>query len=147
MSEAYDCEHEEELAKLFGEAATLLSGASSPELVIRFYDTLKDFFSNTNCWREWIQFTVVPNMQDYKIAPAHGGRIIRLLGAIDQNRVPQNAVMGEIGTVTFLYPYTTVQPMWANVVKTVTRAFKDGKPFPPYIPDWVLPSYSTGLLD
>src|SRR6516162_8670410 len=101
MPESYEHEHEEELAKLFGEASTLLAGASQAELTVKFYDTLKEFFSESNSWREWIQFTVVPNNQDYPITPV-SGRIIRLLGVIDQNRVPQAATMPKIGVIQFL---------------------------------------------
>lgn len=146
MSEAYDCETEEEIAKLFGEAASILTGSSQAQLTISLFDVLREFFNYSNSWMEWIQFTVVPEMQDYKIEPAHG-RILRLLNVVDQNRVPQQAVMPEIGTISFLFPYTIVQPMWACVAKTVIKAFKDGRPCTPWFPDWVLPTYGVGILE
>ena len=146
MTEAYCGENEEEVAKLFGEATTILVGASTPHLTITFFDVLREFFSGSNSWMEWITFVVIPNTQDYPITPI-SGRILRLLNVIDQNRVPQQAVMPKIGTISFLYPYTTTQPMCACVAKTVIKAFKDGQPAATHFPDWVLPTYGVGILE
>ena len=71
------------------------------------------------------------------------GRILRLYGVIDQNNVPQQAVMPEVGTIQFLYPYSNPQPMMASVVKTVTDPLFC---FPPNIPDWMLPVHGLGIL-
>src|SRR5215468_5779552 len=146
MSEAYECETEEEVAKLFGEASAILTGSSQAQLTISLFDVLREFFNYSNSWMEWIQFTVVPETQDYVLEPTQG-RVLRLLGVVDQNRVPQAAVMPELGVVSFLYPYTIVQPMWACVAKNVIKAFKDGKPCVPWFPDWVLPTYGVGILE
>jgi hypothetical protein len=143
--EAYKGETEEEVFKLLAEANAALTGASDAQLNITFFDTLREFFSSSNSWMEWINFMVIPDTQEYSITPVHG-RILRLLNVIDQNRVPQQAIMPQIGTITFLYPYTTIQPMWACVTKTVIKAFRDGVPAPPFFPDWVLPTYSEGIL-
>jgi len=133
------------LAKLLGQATVILTGSTDAELKVTLFDTLQEFFGDSNCWQEWIQFTIVPQMQDYPIAPVTG-RILRLMGVFDQNRVPQQAIMSDIGTVSFLYPYTTVQPMWACVVKNVTDPLEECFPTPPYQPDWVLPAYGVGIM-
>jgi len=143
--EAYKGETEEEVFKLLAEANSVLTGASDAQLNINFFDTRGEFFISSSSWMEWSQVMVIPNTQDYAITPTHG-RILRLLNVLDQNRVPQQAIMPQIGMVSFLYPYNNVQPMWACVAKTVLKAFKDGVPAPPFFPDWVLPNYGEGIL-
>jgi hypothetical protein len=129
-------------AKLIGQALVTLPGASDALLRVQLFDTLEEFFDGSNCWMEAIGFTVVPDMLDYKLYPV-SGRIIRLDSVTDQNNVAQNALMPEIGTVRFLYPYSNVQPMVANVVKNVTDPLSC---FPPHIPDWILPSHGLKIL-
>jgi hypothetical protein len=55
----------------------------------------------------------------------------------------EQAIMPDIGTVHFLYPFSQTQPMTAIVVKTVTDPLMC---YPPYIPDWILPKHSLTLL-
>jgi hypothetical protein len=129
-------------AKLIGQALVTLPGASDALLRVQLFDTLEEFFDGSNCWLESIPFTVVADLQDYKIYPV-SGRILRLDGVVDQNNVPQNALMPEIGTVRFLYPYNTTQPMTATVVKTVTDPLSC---FPPHIPEWILPVHGLKIL-
>lgn len=129
--------------KLVGQANHILGGASDAEIRVQIFDVLEEFFDLTNCWHESIDFFVIPNTLDYPIYPSNG-RILRLNEVWDQNGLPQKAVMPEIGTVHFLNPYTTVQAMTAEVIKTVTDPLKL---HPPYIPDWVLPAHSRVVLN
>jgi hypothetical protein len=129
-------------AKLMGQATVILAGASDAELRVQLYETLEEFFDHSNCWSETINLTVVPELLEYPLVPVTG-RILRLSNVLDQNNVPQQAVMSPIGVVRFLYPYTNVQPMTAIVVKTVTDPMCC---HPPHIPDWVLPAYGRGIL-
>ena len=129
--------------KLIGQAQVILTGASDAELKVQLFDTLQEFFDGSNCWCEPIKFTVVPDYLEYHLVPLTG-RILRLLGVVDQNSIAQQAVMPTIGVVRFLYPYTNVQPMTATVVKNVTDPFLC---HPPHIPDWVLPVHGLGILN
>lgn len=129
-------------AKLIGQVQVSLTGASDAAIRAQLFDTLEEFFDGSNCWREAIDFVVVPDTQTYQLIPVTG-RVLRLNGVIDQNNVAQPAVMPTIGTVQFLYPYTNTQPMTASIVKTVTDPFLC---FPPHIPDWVLPAHGLGIL-
>jgi hypothetical protein len=129
-------------AKLMGQAKTQLMGASDIELKVQLFDTLQEFFDFSNCWREPISITVIPNTLVYPLIPM-SGRILRLLGVYDQNNVPQQACMPEIGKVQFMYGYSNTQPMTAVVVKNVTDPLEC---YPPYMPDWILPQYGTGIL-
>jgi hypothetical protein len=129
-------------AKLMGEAAVSLSGASDAELRVQLFNVLEEFFDGSNCWREALSIVVIPNTMDYQLFVL-SGRILRLWGVYDQNNVGQPAVMPCIGTVRFLYPYSDTQPMTAVVVKTATDPLAC---FPPNIPDWLLPVHGLGLL-
>lgn len=128
--------------KLMGEAAVFLTGASDSQMRVQLFDVLDEFFNESCCWTETIKFMVVPDALDYPLVPL-SGRIVRLEEVLDQNNVPQQAIMPEIGTVRFLYPYTQVQPMTAMVVKTVTDPFNCS---PPNVPEWLLPSYGRGIM-
>lgn len=137
-----DKENDRYWRKIMGQAQVILSGASKAELRVQLYEVLEDFFDNSNCWQEEIKFTVIPETQDYPLYPL-SGRILRLYYVIDQNTVPQVAIMPEIGKLHFLYPYTNSQPMTAMVIKTVTDPLCC---HPPHIPDWVLPVHGTSIL-
>jgi hypothetical protein len=129
-------------AKLMGQANVALTGASDAELKVQLFDVLEEFFRDSNCWQEAIFFTVIPDTLEYPLTPLTG-RIVRLNGVLDQNNVPQQAVMPEVGTVRFLYPYSNPQPMRAVFVKNVTDPLSCN---PPNVPDWVLPLYGNGIL-
>jgi hypothetical protein len=130
-------------AQLMGQASVSLAGASDVGLKVQLFDTLQQFFDESNCWQEWIRFTVIPDTLDYPLAPVKGGRILRLLGVVDQLAVAQPAVMPEIGVLQFPYPFTNTQDMAAVVIKTVTDPLSC---FPPGIPEWLLPTHYLTLL-
>jgi hypothetical protein len=130
-------------AKILGQAAVALTGASDELLKVQLYDTLEEFFDGSNCWVEMIKLVVVPDALDYKLYPVEGGRILRLDSVVDQNNSPQQAIMPDIGTVRFLYPVSNSQPMTVIVVKTVTDPLLC---FPPNIPEWLLPAHGLGIL-
>ena len=131
-------------SQLMGQASVSLAGASDVGLKVQLFDVLQRFFDESNCWQEVIKFSVVPDTLDYPLMPVNGGRIHRLLAVLDQFVVPQAAVMPEIGTVRFLYPYTNVQLMTAIVIKTVTDPLQC---FPPGIPEWLLPTHYLTLFN
>lgn len=129
-------------AKLRGQATVVLPGVSDAFLRVQLFDTLEEFFDGSNCWLESINFTVVPDMVEYQLYP-QGGRILRLDSVVDQNNVPQQALMPIPGIVQLQFPYTNSQPVTATVVKTVTDPLLC---FPPHIPEWILPMHGLKLL-
>jgi hypothetical protein len=128
--------------KLIGSAKVYLMGASSRQLQVALFDVLNDFFDGSNCWTEAVNFTVIPEALDYPLRVTKG-RIVRLEAVLDQHSTQQQAIMPDIGTVRFLYPYTQTQPMTAVVIKTITDPFEC---YPPNIPDWILPKHGLVLL-
>ena len=128
--------------KLLGQAKVGLMGVSDAQLRVQLFDTLHEFFDQSCCWTENIAFTVIPETLDYPLHVVQG-RILRLEAVLNQHNHPEQAIMPNIGTVHFLYPYTQVQPMTAIVVKTVTNPLEC---YPPNIPDWIIPKYSQTIL-
>jgi hypothetical protein len=128
---------------LLGQTKVSLTGASNAGLRAQLFDVLLEFFFGSNCWQEAIQVIVTADTVVYPITPLQGGRILRLLGVLDPNAVPQAAIMPEIGTVQFQYPYNNTITMSAIVVKTVTDPLKCD---PPDIPDWILPTHERTLF-
>lgn len=128
--------------KLMGQAAVSLAGASKSELRVALYETLEEFFNNSNCWQEAISVPVIPETLDYALYPVAGGRVLRLYGVLDENGSAQAAIMPEPGKLRFLYPYTQGQTMTAVVIKTVTDPLCC---YPPYIPDWILPTHGIAI--
>lgn len=129
-------------AKLIGQAKVALLGSSDAQIRVQLYDTLEEFFDGSCCWTENIGITVIPETLDYPLQPI-GGRIVRLSAVLNQHNMQEQAVMPDIGTVHFLYPFTQVQPMTAIVVKTVTDPLAC---YPPNIPEWILPKHGLTLL-
>lgn len=128
--------------KLMGQAQVMLTGASDAELRVMLFDVLDEFFDGSNCWQENIGVTVLPDTLEYPLIPLTGA-IRRLYGVLDQNNVPQPAVMPIIGVLRFMYPYNNPQEMTATVVKSVTDPLLCN---PPHVPEWVLPAHGRGIL-
>jgi hypothetical protein len=141
-----DCTHDTDVAGLLAAANGLLMGASQGQILISYYETLNEFFVGSNSWLEPIGVMVVPNILDYHVNPL-SGRTLWLWAATDQNNVPQAAVMPQPGLVHFLYPYTVPQPVTVTVTKSVCPPFRDGRPVPPDVPEWLFPAYHNGILD
>jgi hypothetical protein len=83
----------EDVYRLLTQAETKLVGASVRALKAELFDVLHEFFNVTSCWREDIPITIKQNVQSYQVTPSQGGAIIRLFGVIDQNWIPQPAVL------------------------------------------------------
>jgi hypothetical protein len=128
--------------KLLGQAKVGLMGASDMQLKVQLFDVLSDFFDQSCCWSEAINFTVIPETLDYPLQVTQG-RILRLEAVLNQHNHPEQAIMPDIGVVHFLYPYTQVQPMTAIVIKTVSDPLAC---YPPNIPDWVITKHHQVLL-
>lgn len=129
-------------------AKVRLTGASDAGIKTEFYGVAKEFFTDSNCWRDDISFQAQANVDEYILQPTDGeGQIIRLIGVWDGLGITTPAFMQNFSTLKLLHaPDTTpADPWFARVVKTVTQPItSDGLPI---APDWALRVYSEGLLD
>jgi hypothetical protein len=138
--------------QLLNQAEVRLLGISQAALRAEFYDVMRTWFDETNCWQESIDFAIVPNVIDYPIVPSQG-RILRFVGAIDGNYSPLPARMPRLGTVSFRPDFIMTQSaisgnssiVTARVVLTVDAPFENRGI--PQFPSWVLPTWGTYILD
>lgn len=123
-----------------------LVGASVRGLTAELYDVLKEFFIDSNSWKEDIMFSPEAAVTTYELTP-DGGKIVRLVGVWGPNNSVQPAFMETFGTIVLASaPTSTPTDQWmARVVKTVgVPVDKVGKPD---APEWVLSVYGTHILD
>lgn len=128
-------------------AEVKLTGASQAGIKAELYDVLKEFFTDSNAWREDIEFQAVQDTTDYLLSPKDEGQIIRLIGTWDEKGIPVPSFMAEFGTVKLLHgPQNNPPSKWfSRVVKTVTHPItRDGAPV---APDWALRVYSVAIMD
>ena len=111
------------LYQLLNVAQMRLVGASMAGLKAELFDTLRELFGNSNSWLEDISLTVIPNTKSFQIQVT-SGEILRLIGVIDVNLVPQPASMPAVGTIFFPNPYSIVQTMTVRVSKNVVDPFE-----------------------
>lgn len=138
--------------QLLNQAEVRLLGISQAALRAEFYDTMRVWFDETNCWQESIQFAIVPNVVDYPIVPS-AGRIMRFIGVVDGNFVSLPALMPQLGTVSFRNDFILTQSaisgqssiVTARVVLNVDAPFENHGI--PSFPSWVLPTWGTYILD
>lgn len=136
-----------EFDQLIYQGQEKVTGSSVRGLTAELYDVLKEFFADSNSWREDILFTPEQGVTSYELTPLGGGKIIRLIGVWGTNNIPESAFMSDFGTVVLANaPTTTPSAQWmARVVKTVgVPVDKAGKPD---APEWVLSVYSVHILD
>lgn len=137
-----------ELEMFLNQARIKLPGSSDAGIRAEFYDTLKEFFEDSNTWTEDITLDPVANTQDYTLVPVEDGQIIRLVGVWDAKFLPIPAFMQNFASIHLLHPPQPNQsavPWMVRVVKNVTLPLtKDDLPV---APDWTLRVYSVTILD
>lgn len=148
-----------DVAYIMNECRIKLTGASDSGIQQELWGVIKEFLQDTNSWIEYQKLLVVAGTQEYDVAPATGGQIIRLLGVLDGNRVPVNATMPTLGrlcinqriTVSSIDVVPAVgttsasNPWKFAVVKNI--AFPQTKELMPIAPEFVLKVYSQAIID
>ena len=137
---------------LLNQARVKLTGASEAGIKAELYDTIYEFFKDSNAWIETLSIPITSGSQDYLLVPAEGGQIIRLAAIYDPNLIPIPGFMPTVGTLHILYPVNTDQTYTVRVIKNIvppTRADDDRtfKGTVPDAPDWLLHTYPTYILD
>lgn len=133
-----------------------LTGASDSGIKFALYHTFHEFFNDSSAWQETIVLPMQQSIVDYDIAPAEDGQIIRLVGVVDQNNVPQPALLTQVGLangaghIVFewapnLLPNGQTQSFLVTVAKNVVRP--NSRDNIPIAPEWVLPIYERTILD
>lgn len=135
----------DDVKHLLNQAKAKLVGSSDAGIKAELFDVLNEFFNESSVWTENLNISVIPNELEYDMTPSDGGQIIRLAGVVDQNNIPQPAIMPDFGVLLFANPYNVAQTMVATVVKNVTQPVAHGSV--PDMPDFTLSVYGVCILD
>jgi hypothetical protein len=133
-----------DITQLMNQLRVELIGASDAQLRARMFDTMTEFFNDSSSWTEIIDLTVVPDTNEYDIAPTEG-QIIRLAGVIDSQSCGIAALMPTIGTLLLRSAPNTAQTYQVKVVNNVSLpTTKDDYPI---APEWVLKQWHTAIKE
>lgn len=149
-----------DLTRLMNNVRVRCPGAIDSAIKVELFNTLNEFFQDTNIWWEDVEFNTVPQSGDtvtnsypvvsqkhyvYVFEPSSPASIVRLMGVVDENSRPLAAIMDTPGLVQL-----AVEP---NEVKTYTARFAltvndplDNDSFPVF-PQWVLNRYQSDIID
>lgn len=121
-----------------------LIGASDNGIKAELYDVLHTFFDDSNSWTEDLTVTTVQNQQEYDIAPAEDGQIVRLAGVLDQNMMPVAASLSDTSTLYLRDLPNAGQVLTVTVIKTV--CLPTDSTMVPIAPDWTLKLYAPYVM-
>jgi len=149
---------ESDLNQLLNQAKVTLTGVSDAGLRGAFYDVLTEFFNDSSCWTQDVQFTAITTMREYSLEVPEG-QIIRLNGICtpvpatanpNANSIPAGvyipALMAEVGTVVLQNAPQEDTVFVAQFVTNVSLPV-DRRSKIPLGPSWALPIWHVGLLD
>lgn len=140
---------ETDFDQFMNQARVQLTGASEAGLKGELFDVMKEFFRDSNVWHEWVEIPVIPNEQNYRVTPAHGGMFIRLAAIHDKNWIVLPALMEHTAppgaTIHLVWPQNISMTAKAILIKNVV--LPTTKHDIPDAPDWLLPMYETAILD
>jgi hypothetical protein len=126
-------------------ARTRVPGALDTALQMELFNTLTEFFQQSDVWQEEIAVAVAPGGRTYDLSPADPGQINRLMGVVTAAGHPVRAAMGIPGTLVLASEPSNEETYTATVAMTVVDPVKtDGYP---KFPDWVLTKYGLKLTD
>ena len=97
---------EQDIEFLLNECRIELTGASEAGIKQALWGTIKEFLADTESWIEIQSLLVTAGVQDYVLSPRDGGQIVRLVGVLNGNLCPVNAVMPNIPTLNVITPIT-----------------------------------------
>jgi len=139
----------EDITRLIEQAQQHLTGASINGIKLELYDTIDEFVTDSGCWGEWIVVNILAGQQDYRITPAHGGMIQRLVHMHDSNYLGLPALLPELrppgAILHIIWPQNNPLAAKAYVLKKVVLpTTKDDLP---EAPEWLLPTYHRQIFD
>jgi hypothetical protein len=139
-----------EMIRLMDQTRIRVPGAIDAAILIELFALMKEFFIETNIWRDELTFTAQPasvageGPATYDVVPTKG-TIVRLLSVTDPQGHTVRAVMDTPGCIMVLTPPAAPETYTAHVVLTVSDpTTRDDYP---QFPVWVLNRYHTGILD
>jgi hypothetical protein len=135
-----------DMNRLLDHARIRLPGAVDAAILVELFAVLKEFFIETNVWREQITFTAQPDPSQltYDVVPFQGS-IVRLLAVTDKEGRPVPATMAQPGCITLGRSPASPEEYTAHLTLTVSDPTT--REDQPQFPTWVANRYLTTLLD
>lgn len=139
--------------RLLDQARIRLPGAVDAAIMIELFAVLKEFFNDSNIWREDIEFPVFatsagyhsdPDAFTYDVIPTQGA-ITRLMGVRNGDGTPIRATMEIPGYVVLAVSPNSDTTYTATVALTVTDPVT--REDIPQFPEWVLNKFYNEILD
>lgn len=132
-----------EINRLMDNLRVRLPGAIDDAIKLEVYNTINDFFQDSNIWFEDIEFDVNSTDDTYTVT-TNSGAIVRLMGVADNNYRPVRAGMDTPGEVQLYSKPSQPHIYTARMALTVNGVNKEGYPV---FPMWVLNKYMNDVID
>ena len=138
-----------DLERLMNNLRVNLTGASDAGIKSVLFNTIDEFFTNSNSWNEHIAFSILANVQDYTLIPQHGGMIKRLVTIYDTNAIVMPGFLTHMeppnAELHIVWPQNVTTSAKAVVIKTIV--LPTTKKDVPVAPRWLLPMYERVIED
>lgn len=131
--------------RLMDQLRIRLPGALDGTLQLELFSVMNEFFQNSSCWVEDIDFEVRPDEKTYYVFPVANASMNRLMGLFNSSGLPVVARMPEPGTIELHNPPSKVETYTASMALTVSDPV-DREGYPEF-PDWFLNKYGNDILD
>jgi len=134
-----------EINRIMDNLRIRLPGAVDELMKLELFNTLNDFFQDTNLWRVRLQFSTEVGARSYSLAPLPSSAYVRLISLIDSKGLGVSATMDVPGTIILATVPNTVQQLVAELTLTVDDPMSVENY--PICPDWALNKYQNDIVD
>lgn len=127
-------------------------GATDDVLKLELFNVLNEFFQDSNCWFNDVEFTVTSGVTEYTVTPAGVSSPVRLVGVVNSDLRPQRAVFDLPSTITLQTAPVKAEKFTARIVLTVDDPVTTNATNPelaklPVCPDWAINKYGVDIQD
>ena len=132
-----------DLSRLMDNLRIRLTGALDTVLKLELFSALNDFFQNSNCWYEDVDFQVTAGVTAYTVTPSSVAATVRLLGLVNSAEQSVAAVLALPDTLTLVNAPSKTDTFTARIALTVDDPVTRDE-FPNF-PGWVLNKYNNDI--
>jgi hypothetical protein len=134
-----------DLTRVMNNIRTRLPGALDSAIQLELFNTLQEFFDQSNIWQEAIDFRTRSGMTTYSIEPESVSTILRLISLENASQTPVQATMEVVGDIVLGTEPSSTETLTATVSLTVNDPVN--RENYPEFPTWILDKYWLGFVD
>lgn len=123
-----------------------LPGAIDDTIRLELFAALNEFFQGSNIWREDIDIAVSAGVDRYDLFPTDRAKVVRLMGIVDDNELPTQAVFDLITTELVLAQKPSKAGTYTAQVSLTVDDPVNSEGYPAF-PAWVLALYQNEIID